>query len=369
MTLLDRYLTARLAATLLKTLAAFVFLYVLIDLLTARQNDIEKYDIPWFMVFQYYAAHIPTFMFKFQALALALLVSTLLVLGRCAQDNEITALLAGGIGLGRIARAPIVLALVLAIGVFAFENTLGARFAERAGQINREYFNRFTASAGEGPSWTNLGEKDWTCHILYFNPAALTGRNVFIHAFTEEGMDEIRANRIYWEPDRQAWILEDGRWISERRNGAAAAGGEVTRNVTRITQQEAPFDESPEMLFALAQPPETKTAAALYRDLKRAEAMGVPAAGGWVAFHTKFSRPALCFVIVWLAIPFALKLRRGGLFISFGASIALGLAYVMLFVVTAGMGAIGLLPPLPAAWFATVAFLAAGVALFQRARA
>lgn len=367
MTLLDRYLAKRLFATLLKTLSAFVLLYVLIDLLTARQSSIEKYDIPWNIVLQYYAAHVPTFMFKFQALALALLVATLIVLGKCAQDNEITALLAGGVGLARIARTPILVALFLAAAVFAFENTLGADFAERADQIEREYFRRFSANAGEGPSWTGLGDQGWTCHILYFNPVALTGKDVFIHAFTEDGMEEIRANRIYWDPDRNTWMLEDGRWISEHRDPAAPTGEDVTRNVVRITQREAPFAESPETLFALADPPETKSVARLYKDLRHAESMGVPAAASWVAFHTKFSRPALCFVIVWLAIPFALQIRRGGLFISFGASIALGLAYVMLFVVSAGLGAIGLLPPFLAAWFATVVFMVAGLALFRRA--
>jgi len=369
MTLLDRYLAKRLAATLLKTLSAFVLLYILIDLITARQSSIEKYDIPLGIVIQYYAANAPTLIFKFQALALALLVSTLLVLGRCAQDNEITALLAGGVGLGRIARVPILFALALSVAVFAFENTLGARFAAKAEQIEGEYFQRFTAESGKGPSWTGLGDRDWTCHILYFNPIALTGRDVFIHSFTEKGMEEIRARRIYWEPDRQAWILEDGRWISERRDPAAPTGQDVTRKIIRITQQAAPFTESPEMLFALSEPPESKSVGELYRDLKHAEAMGLPAASGWVAFHTKFSRPALCFVIVWLAIPFALKIRRGGLFVSFGASIALGLAYVMLFVVSAGLGSIGLLPPFLAAWFATGVFLAAGLTLFQRARA
>ena len=120
------------------------------------------------------------------------------------------------------------------------------------------------------------------------------------------------------------------------------------------------------MLFALSQPPEGKTASQLHHDLKSAESMGVPAARGWVAFHTKFSRPALCFVIVWLAIPFALRIRRGGLFISFGMSIALGLAYVMVYAVSVGLGMIGMLPPLLAAWLATGAFMAGGVYLFRR---
>jgi len=359
MTRYDRHLTARLLAALGKTLLAFVLLYVVIDLLTARQNDIIRYEIPWPIVFQYYASHIPTFIFKFQALALALLVATLLVLGKAAQDNEITSILAGGVSVRRIARVPILLSLLLAVGVFAFENTLGVRSAQNADRIEREYFRRFSQADGVGPSWTNLGEKDWSCHILRFNPLALTGKDVFIHAFTENGMEEIRANRIYWDPERSQWILEDGRWAAFRRD-------ESTRDMALISQQPAPFSETPDMLFALSQPPEGKTASQLHHDLKSAESMGVPADRGWVAFHTKFSRPALCFVIVWLAIPFALKIRRGGLFISFGMSIALGLAYVMVYVISVGLGTIGMLPPLLSAWFATALFLAGGLYLFRR---
>lgn len=359
MTLYDRYIARKLLATLFKTLLAFSLLYVLIDLLTARQYSIDKYDVPWPVVIQYYASHIPTFMFKFQALALALLVATLLVLGKSAQDNEITSLLAGGTGMARIARVPVLLAILLTLGLFAFENTLGINSARIADRIEREYFFRFTEEGGSGPSWTNLGEKKWSCHILRFNPIALTGKNIFIHAFTENGMEEIRANRIYWDPDRGQWILEDGRWASFKRDAS-------TRDTALISQQPAPFSETPDMLFALSQPPENKSAATLYHDLKSAEAMGVPAASGWVAFHTKFSRPALCFVIVWLAIPFAMKIRRGGLFISFGMSIALGLAYIMLHVVAVGLGTIGLLPPFLAAWLATACFLAGGIYLFRR---
>ena len=359
MNLYDRRLAVKLLGALARTLLAFVLLYIVIDLLTARQSSIVKYDIPWPIVVQYYVSHVPTFMFKFQALALALLVATLLVLGKAAQDQDITALLAGGVSLGRIARVPILISLLLAVAVFAFENTVGIESARTANRIDREYFRRFTQADGAGPSWTNLGEKKWSCHILRFNPVALTGKDVFIHAFTENGMDEIRANRIYWDPDRNQWILEDGRWASFRRDKS-------TRNTALISQQPAPFSESPDMLFALTQPAEGKSVSTLYHDLKSAESMGVPAGKGWVAFHTKFSRPILCFVIVWLAIPFALKIRRGGIFISFGISIALGLAYVMLYAVSVGLGTIGLLPPLVAAWLATSVFMVAGVYLFRR---
>jgi lipopolysaccharide export LptBFGC system permease protein LptF len=38
----------------------------------------------------------------------------------------------------------------------------------------------------------------------------------------------------------------------------------------------------------------------------------------------------------------------------------------MLFVISVGLGTIGLLPPFVAAWFATVVFMAAGAMLFYR---
>lgn len=359
MNTIDRYIGGRLISTLLKTLFAFVVLYVLIDMITSRQRLVEKYDVPWPIIFQYYLSHIPTFIFRFQAMALALLIATLFVLGRAAQDSEITALLAGGVSLARIARAPILIALTLSAGVFAFENTLGPGNAQRALQIDREYFRRATDDTTQGPSWTRLGEKNWSCHILRFNQTALTGTDVFIHAFDADGMEEIRADRIYWEPDAGAWILEDGRWATIRRNP-------TIKDERRITQIPAPFRETPDMLFALDQPADTKTVAMLYNDVRNATLMGVPTTEARVALHTKLSRPALCFVIVWLAIPFALRVRRGGVFLSFGMSIALGLAYVTLYAIAIGLGTIGILVPVVAAWLANVAFFTGGLVLFRR---
>ncbi|MCF6286543.1 MAG: LptF/LptG family permease, partial [Candidatus Hydrogenedentes bacterium] len=304
---------------------------------------------------------VPTFIFEFQAMSLALLVATLFVLGKAAQDSEITALLAGGVSLGRIARVPVFIALILSLGIFVYENTVGIENSKMGNRIHQEYFRRALDDTNQGPSWTQLGAANWSCHILHFNHTALTGTDVFIHAFDAQGMQEIRAERIYWEPATKQWILEDGRWATIRRNPDR-------KDARRITQEPAPFSETPDMLFALKQPPSTKTVGALYRDLKNAEAMGVPTTRARVAFHTKFSRPALCFIIVWLAIPFALRVRGGGLFLSFGLSIALGLAYVTLYAIAIGLGNIGLLPPVVAAWLANVVFLGMGVLFFHKMR-
>jgi len=358
MTIMDRHLARAFLLTLLKVTVSLVLLVVLIDFLTRQQSKIGRYDFPIHVLGTYYLTFVPTILFSYQVAAMAVLVSGLMVFGRAAQNNEVTALLAGGVGLWRLARAPILLALCAAFAAFGIEETLGTRAAALADRIEREHFRRFEADSSTGVSWTRLGD-GWTCHTLAFNRAALTGQDVYLHRSEGRVWEHIEANRIYWDPDARAWVLEDGwrlRFDAEK----------VEELKERITQARAPFTEPPEMLFALDQPSEGKSVGVLAADLRRAERLGIPTGRHWVDYHARFARPALCFVMVLLAIPFAIRLRRGGVAIGFGLSLAVGLAYITLFYVCLGLGTIGKLSPLAAAWLPTALFLAAGVVLCRR---
>ncbi|MCC6142958.1 MAG: LptF/LptG family permease [Candidatus Hydrogenedentes bacterium] len=359
MTIMDRYLTRRMLATLVRTLLALVLLVLLIDFLTARQREISKHEVPWAVVFEYYACFIPTVIIKYQAAAVSILITGLIVLGRAAQDKEVTALLASGVSLRRIARWPILIALLMSGVVYAFQETAGVTAFREFDRLDREYFSRWAGGERPGVSWPNLSGH-WTAHILKFNRRALTGENVYMHSLQPDKVQEIRADRIYWDPDRGKWLIEDGRW--------SVFNPQATWEVEtrRITQAEAPILETPEDLFALETPPDAKRAAELWADLQRGETLGMPVTPYWVDYYVKFAQPALCFVMIWLAIPFALRLRRGGLAISFGVSIAIGLAYVFVFFITMGLGRIDQIPPFVAAWTANAIFLVLGMVLFWR---
>ncbi len=359
MTLLDRYLARRMAATLLQIMLAMVLLYVIIDLLTTRQNNIAKYDIPWLVVVQYYLATAPVILFQYQTTALAVLIAGLMVLGRAAQDQEITAALAGGVSLRRLVCAPAAVALLVAVGAFLFEDTLGVRAAQNVAHIEREYFSQFQRPENPVVSLAHL-RGGWTCHILKFNREALTGQDVYIHAITKDSVNEIRAHRIFWDEGRSQWMLEDGRVFTFDPKK------EWEQKVERITQMPAPFNETPEELFCLEKPSKEKSFRQLGADLRHAEERGMPVNAQWVDFHAKFARPALCFVMIWLAIPFAIRLRRGGIMMGFGVSIAIALAYLLVFYVTMGLGQLDKLNPAIAAWFANVLFFAAGLVMFHK---
>ncbi|MBI2423738.1 MAG: LptF/LptG family permease [Candidatus Hydrogenedentes bacterium] len=361
MTILDRYLGGRMLGMLARILLGLYLLFVLIDFVVARNTEVLKYNVPLHIIALYYATYIPTLFFTFQAAAWSVLLAGLLVLGRAAQDNEITAALAGGIRLGRLVRMPVIIAFFMMVLAFVVEETAGVRMTKLVQEIDQKYFSRYDQPVSKGQSWTNL-EGGWTCHVLKFNRKALTGQDVSIHAFRENQVEEIRANRIFWDAESGAWILEDGYWhIKQADQAGSNVGGH------RITQEAAPFHEPPEALFSLEAPVTTRTVSAVYEDLKLAEAQGKPVTSQWAQFHAKFSRPVLCFIMIWLAIPFAVRLRRGGMAVGFGISISLALAYFLVFYASMGLGQLGKLPPVAAAWSANLVFAVLAAILYRRA--
>ena len=358
MTTLDRYLAGRFVATLFRAMLSLLALYVVIDLLSTRAGLIQKHEVPLRIAAQYYAAMAPGIIIDYLA-PFSVLVACLLVLGDAAQKNEVTAALACGISLRRLVRLPMLLGMMGAVGLFYAQDTLGVRAAERAEHIDSNYFSRNDAAERSPVSWANLSGM-WTCHIMKFNRMALTGEGVLVHAFTAQRQYQIKADRIYWDPDSAQWLLERGWWQE-----FDAETHQRLRN-QRITIRPAPFDEQPDALFALDRPPETLRAEELRRRILAAEEHNRPVQGLWVAYYTKFAKPTMSFTMVLLAIPFAMRIRRGGLAIGFGASIAIAIAYMLVFTVGLGLGQMGRIEPAVAAWAANALFLLVGLALFLR---
>ena len=359
MTLLDRYLFQRTFAALLRTLVSLLLIYVVFDLLTHRSAAILQNDVPWSVVLAYYSWELPIVLYQFQLAPLAMLVAALLVLGAAAQHNEFTAMLAGGIGLRRIILGPVLVAVLLTVAVFSLQETVGVQAAERTQSIVARYFAHNPEENRSGISWTNLAG-GWKCHIRKFNRIALTGEDALLLLYQPDRVQRIEARRIYWDDALRHWILEDGvASIFFPREAMAARHN-------RVTQTVAPITESPDDLFAIDKNPAAQTATELMANIERAESRGVPVHRLKVDWHGKFAKPALCFVMIWLAVPFALRLRLGGIGVGFGLSIAIALAYLLVFGLIQGLGYLGRIPPIAAAWGANLLFLGLGLVLYLR---
>ncbi len=357
--LLDRHFARRLAGTYFRTLLVLVALFVFVDLMTRRRNQILELNVPLGTVAEYYLCYIPGILNEFQIASLAMLVSVLMVYGGAAQRHEITSMLAAGVGLRRIARVPLAAGLLVTGLLFGMTETIGVEASRRSAELEERYFMRIDKADRRTVSWANL-EGDWSVHIMKFNRKAFTGENVLMLAFRDDVEEQIRARRIYWDQDAGNWVVEDG--IRSKFH----LDGERPEEHVRIRQAVAPIREDPGALFAADRPSAAQTIAQLSATAAIAKGRGMAVDSLNVDWHGKFAKPALCFVMVLIAIPFAMRLRSGGLGVGLGISIALGLAYLMVFAIAQALGYIGRIEPFAAAWFANAAFAIAGVVLFAR---
>lgn len=343
-------------------MVALLLLFVVIDVLTHRRSDIVQHDVPTGTVGLYYLFLLPRMLLDYHLGALATLVATLFVLGSAAQHNEFTALFSCGVPLRRIARASLLIAAAVSILLLLIGETIGPVAARAALAIEEQYFGRHTrGSFAERPgvSWANLSG-GWTCHIAKFNRVALTGEDVLMLTRREGEHEQIRARRIYWDPQYGKWFLEDAVWtVFFPEKGMAV-------NVRRVTQAPAPLEETPEELFAPFEDTATRSAAGLRGVMENASQKGMPLTRLKVDYYTKFSRPVLPLIMIWLAVPFASRGRRGGLSVGFGVSIALGISYLLVFSACQSLGYAGHITPLLAAWLANFVFLIAGTVLLTR---
>jgi len=355
---LDRYFSVRIASMTLQAALVLVTLFVIINYVTEQRYRIEAYEVPWSVVGQFYLTSVPGLLIDYHLLPISVLLAVVFTYGRAVHDREVTAWLASGVRIQRIALPAIALSLMFTAAAYWAVDTVGVHAAAARTQIQDQYFEQSDASA-RGISWTNLAD-GWTLHVLDFNERAMNAENVYLHRIESDRADEIEARRMYWEPEAGRWILEDGVWFRFDR----AAG--MMRTVSRVTQEEAPIRETPPTLFALDTPAATKGLVSLANGIERARDFGLPVNVASMAWFSRLAHPAFVFVLALVALPVALRVRSQGRLAGIGLAVGIAAGCLLVHYVFVGLGYLGALGPLAANVAAPIGLGLAGMSAFMR---
>jgi len=354
MKLIDRYVVVSLVRVFVLTLVSLILLYVLFDVADHRRDDIIKHHVPATVVASYYTGW--TTVITVQMAPVAMLLSILYVLGLMAKNNEITAVLAGGMHLRRLAAGPILVAATAAVAIFALSEWVMPGAVRTARTIENTFFDPKSDKGGQRLVWIEPGW-DATVSVRNYDPATRVGHDILITENRPDGSRvSIEARRMVWNKTKRVWTLEDG-----------------VRKVYHTDKQYAEKFETapsninvePDQIAKLNMPPDELSSFDLYRLLTVLGERGMVSPTRWVDFHQKLALPVLNFIIVFLAIPFATRTGRGGLAASLAVSVVLGLCYICSFSICVGLAKTQVVPPWFGVWFANVAFLAGGLWLFR----
>ena len=126
--------------------------------------------------------------------------------------------------------------------------------------------------------------------------------------------------------------------------------------------------EKPDELLAVPPEPDEMTYAEIDHLARMIQRTGGDANELLVEREQKISIPLATLVIILFGAPLATSSKRGGAAYGIGVSLAVVIAYLMLFRVAGALGEAGALEPLPAAWLPNALFLGAAVIALVRVR-
>lgn len=352
---LDRYLVREYLTYFVVVLGGLVVLYLGIDFLSnfwrtgdSLQKTLQLY---WFRV--------PRVVEMF--LAVAVLLSCLLVLTNMSRQNEILALYASGVSTLRI--------LSTFVAVVALISTINFLFSDPLGPVMRRKEILLMQNKDPG-SEENLKSFDRT-DFWYRN-----GRLVYnVGRFVPERNALERVSTYLFTPDQyllervdaKEAVYEDGQW--QFYNGRKIEYPQATQFpiTTKFTQMVGGIPDAPKDFKSLEVVEETMRLKEIRQYIQKNKAFGLDTTHQEVRYHERIAAVFTPLVFILLGFPFAvkpLKTHTTGRSVAFCFFIMVSYMLAARLGVSIGKG--GHIPPLIAAWGPNAVFLSFAGLRFMR---
>jgi LPS export ABC transporter permease LptF/LPS export ABC transporter permease LptG len=351
--ILDDYVMQDFIAYLLMILATFLIL-ILIFTLFELLGDILRNQISPLVVGEYLLSVSPYFLYNITPLAV--LLAVLVTFGLMQRSSEIIAIKATGISIYRIVLPVLVVASLLATGLFFFDQFYLPHANKRQDAL-RNLIKGKPAQTYLNPErkWI-FGQHSSIYYYRFFDSERDQFGNLSVFQFdpaTFQMTHRVYAERAHWEGNLQRWICEQG-WERTLRGPAI--------------ESYRTFDVS--TFAAINEPPvyfkkEVKQSSEMnYEELRRyihdLQQSGFDVVRLKVQLQKKFAFPFIALVMAVLAVPFALSTSKRGAITGVAVAVGIAVVYTVVSNLFEAMGNVSQLPPVLAAWSPDLIFGLAG---------
>jgi LPS export ABC transporter permease LptG/LPS export ABC transporter permease LptF len=356
--ILDDYVLREFIGIFIMVLCSFVLL-MLVFTFFERLGDIIRNRTPLVTVGAYLFNLIPSMVYSL--LPLGVLVAVLVTFGVMNRSSELTAMKATGISIYRVIVPVLLIAAILAVGLFLFdESYLPA--------ANRRQEALLSVIKGK-PAQTFLrpdqkwifgeqepGKPGRIYYYQFFDPDHDRFANISIFEFDPDTFSLTRrifADTAHWDPHLKQWIFEDG-WNRHFQGEAISSYDRFSLSTfATLTEQPSYFKkenrQSSEMSFI-----------ELSRYIHDLRQSGFDTMRLRVQLDHKIAYPLITLIMAVLAVPFALSISKRGSLAGVAAAIAVAIVYWVVAGTFEAMGNVNMLPAFLAAWSPDLLFGLAG---------
>lgn len=358
---LDRYILRAFFTNYLIAMAVMIGLYVILDLFvnldefTSVKSDTKLQTI--FKIVDYYGYNL--LLYFAQLSGVILLIAGCFTFGRFLRTNEVTAMLASGTSLFRVAAPVILAALAMNVLWFVDQEVLIPRFADKLARKHSDIEGRNSYAV-----WFQPDRDGALVSAGMFHPRAKEMRSLLVmkRDASARMTEVVRADRARWDEERQNWKLEGG----FATPFGATSGAGVAEDVGRIPLSEYTSELTPKEL-QLQQATQWTNFLSLPELEKLNQRFSESGTGEFIKVkHRRLTTIIMHMVLLCLGIPFFLNRERPSVLIVGARCLAVcALCYVFTFLAqSVDLSVLGVDPALPA-WLPIIVFAPLAVLLLD----
>lgn len=381
MRLLDRYLLREFLFWLAVFFGAFLLIYIAFDI-SFELHRLQQFHLRGKDVVEYYLFDIGDFIPI--ALPISLLLAMLYCLTNHTRHNEVTAMRAAGISLGRLCLPYVIAGFVFSVGLFAFNEYCAPQMADRADAVLKKYDDpkaaqqRFLVQPLNFVNYSIGGKgRAWRAAIYNTKTLEMTHPEVTWNSTTN-------GTSLLWllSADTAMWTNQQWVFVGHVQEKSELIG-EYPKLVVSTERLPMPdFSETPEEIQSEINVNAFRTTT-MNNKTHRAD-IPLDDIVNYLRFnphperkmrywlltklHGRFAGPFACLVVIIVAIPFSARSGRRNLFVGVAASIFIFFAYFFLQQVGLAFGETGWMPGWLGAWFPNLFFGIGGLWLMSRVR-
>jgi lipopolysaccharide export system permease protein len=354
--ILDRYVLREFLGYLALGMITFLGIFIVVDVFEKVDTFVDG-EAPVALVARFYLYYAPWV--AVQVLPVAMLLASLMALGRLVRQHELTAMLMAGMSLARAYGAVLVFGMLVSIGAFALEQGVvpEANYQRRI-ILQHDIKKKPRPSSRRERDVLYVGRGGRIYTIGSYDPERALMRDVII----EEREQNVVTRRI----DAQL-----GRWIDDHWELTGVTirtfdGDRLDEEQRSTLELDVP--ERPRDFARVEREPEEMGWRALGALIERRRLSGSPVTQQIVDWHMKFAFPLINFIVVLIGAALSTRIRRGGMAVGFGLSLLISFIYYCGLRAGQALGHGGALPPVVAAWIANLLFGGVALVLFLRAQ-
>lgn len=353
---LDRYILKAFFINYVIAMGVMIGLYVILDLFvnldefTAIKSDTKLQTL--FKIVDYYGYNL--LLYFAQLSGVILLIAGCFTFGRFLRTNELTAVLASGASLYRVATPVLLAALAVNALWFIDQEFLIPRFADKLIRKHSDIEGRNAFAV-----WFQPDRNNALVSAAAFQPRVKEMRGVIIMKRDDQyRMTEvIRADRARWDDERQLWHLENGFMIPEAGKPEEVGRIPIHEYASELTPRELQLQQATQWTSFLSLP-----------DLERLQQRFAESGTGEFikVKHRRLTTIIMNMILLCLGIPFFLNRERPSVLIVGARCLAVcASCYVVTFLFqSVDLSTLGVDPALPS-WLPVILFSPVAVLLLD----